>query len=184
MIPLKLSAIADFCVGKLHGKDLTVEKVMTDSRADCTDALFVALVGERFDAHEFINTAENQGAIALMVSRKVDSELPQIIVEDTEKALGQLARFVRQEVNPKVVGITGSAGKTTVKELVASILRLVDTDSKESVLATKGNFNNHIGVPLTLLELNKEHEYAVIEMGANHKGEIAYCASLAKPNDD
>lgn len=182
MIPLKLSAIADFCVGKLHGKDLTVEKVMTDSRADCTDVLFVALVGERFDAHEFINTAENQGAIALMVSRKVDSELPQIIVEDTEKALGQLARFVRQEVNPKVVGITGSAGKTTVKELVASILRLVDTDSKESVLATKGNFNNHIGVPLTLLELNKEHEYAVIEMGANHKGEIAYCASLAKPN--
>ena len=116
MIPLKLSAIADFCMGKLSGKDLSVEKVMTDSRADCTGALFVALVGERFDAHEFINTAENQGAIALMVSRQVDSDLPQVVVNDTEKALGQLAKFVRQEVNPKVVGITGSAGKTTVKE--------------------------------------------------------------------
>ncbi|GAA4363195.1 UDP-N-acetylmuramoyl-tripeptide--D-alanyl-D-alanine ligase [Kangiella marina] len=177
MIPLTLSAIADFCVGELIGDDLTIAKVMTDSRADCSGALFVALVGERFDAHEFITTAENQGAVALMVSRKVDSPLPQIIVQDTEKALGQLARFVRQEVNPKVIGITGSAGKTTVKELVASILRL-----KGKVLATKGNFNNHIGVPLTLLELEQDHEYAVIEMGANHKGEIAYCASLAKPD--
>ena len=182
MIPLKLSAIADFCVGQLVGNDLTLDKVMTDSRADCSGALFVALVGERFDAHEFIKTAENQGAVALMVSRKVDSRLPQVVVEDTEKALGQLARFVRQEVNPKVIGITGSAGKTTVKELVASILRLKSAAHKENVLATKGNFNNHIGVPLTLLELNQEHEFAVIEMGANHKGEIAYCAGLAKPN--
>ena len=182
MIPLKLSAIADFCMGKLSGKDLSVAKVMTDSRADCTGALFVALVGERFDAHEFINTAENQGAIALMVSRQVDSDLPQVVVNDTEKALGQLAKFVRQEVNPKVVGITGSAGKTTVKELVASILRLKGTDGKKSVLATEGNLNNHIGVPLTLLQLNQDHEYAVIEMGANHKGEIAYCASLAMPD--
>lgn len=177
MIPLKLSAIADFCVGKLIGDDLTIERVMTDSREDCTGALFVALVGENFDAHEFINTAKNQGAAALMVSKSVDSELPQIVVDDTEKALGQLARFVRQEVNPKVVGITGSAGKTTVKELVASILHL-----KGQVLATQGNFNNHIGVPLTLLRLTEEHEFAVIEMGANHKGEIAYCASIAKPD--
>lgn len=182
MIPLKLSAIAEFCAGELIGADLTIEKVLTDSRADCTGALFIALVGERFDAHEFIDVAENQGATALMVSQKVETALPQIIVEDTEKSLGQLARLVRQEVNPKVVGITGSAGKTTVKELVASILRLKDTDLKETVLATKGNFNNHIGVPLTLLELTKEHQYAVIEMGANHQGEIAYCASLAMPD--
>lgn len=85
MIPLKLSAIADFCVGQLVGNDLTLDKVMTDSRADCSGALFVALVGERFDAHEFIKTAENQGAVALMVSRKVDSQLPQVVVKDTEK---------------------------------------------------------------------------------------------------
>ncbi|AOE50469.1 UDP-N-acetylmuramoyl-tripeptide--D-alanyl-D-alanine ligase [Kangiella sediminilitoris] len=177
MIPLTLSAIADFCAGQLIGNDLTVERVMTDSREDCTGSLFVALVGDRFDAHEFINTAKNQGASALMVSRQVESELPQILVKDTQKALGQLARFVRQEVNPKVIGITGSAGKTTVKELVASILRL-----KGNVLATQGNFNNHIGVPLTLLQLTQDHDYAVIEMGANHKGEIAYCASIAKPD--
>ncbi|GAA0200248.1 UDP-N-acetylmuramoyl-tripeptide--D-alanyl-D-alanine ligase [Kangiella japonica] len=192
MIPLKLSEIAKFCAGELVGADLTVEKVLTDSRADCTGALFIALVGERFDAHEFIDVAENQGAAALMVSKKVETALPQIIVDDTEKSLGQLARLVRQEVNPKVVGITGSAGKTTVKELVASVLHLKGTDLKgndlrendlkENVLATKGNFNNHIGVPLTLLELKKEHEYAVIEMGANHQGEIAYCASLAMPD--
>lgn len=177
MIPLTLSTIADCCVGQLNGADLTIEKVLTDSRVDCSEALFVALVGERFDAHEFISTAENQGAVALLVSRPVDSELPQIVVADTAKALGHLSRFVRQEVNPKVVGITGSAGKTTVKEMVASILRL-----KGKVLATKGNFNNHIGVPLTLLELNDDHQFAVIEMGANHQGEIAYCASLAKPD--
>lgn len=177
MIPLTLSTIAEFCMGELIGHDLTIKKIMTDSREDCTGALFIALVGDNFDAHEFVNTAKNQGASALLVSKKVESELPQVLVADTEKALGLLAKYVRQQVNPQVVGITGSAGKTTVKEMVASILRL-----KGNVLATKGNFNNHIGVPLTLLDLTVEHEFAVIEMGANHQGEIAYCAGLAQPD--
>lgn len=177
MIPLSLKTLAQVTDGKLQGAEKTIEKVVTDSRMDCRDALFVALKGENFDGHKFVDKAKAEGAIALLVDHEVESDLPQVIVADTAKALGAIAGYVRDEVNPFVIGITGSAGKTTVKEMVASILR-----QKGNLLATQGNFNNHIGVPLTLLRLKATDQFAVIEMGANHVGEIAYCASIAKPD--
>ncbi|ACV26105.1 UDP-N-acetylmuramoyl-tripeptide--D-alanyl-D-alanine ligase [Kangiella koreensis] len=177
MIPLSLTTIAEVAKGTLQGSDIIINKVITDSRVDCRDALFIALKGENFDGHQFVEKAKLQGAKALLVEHLVESNLPQVIVSDTEKALGLVAKYVRDQVNPLVIGITGSAGKTTVKEMVASILR-----QKGNLLATQGNFNNHIGVPLTLLRLKETDQYAVIEMGANHIGEIAYCASLAKPD--
>ncbi|HEY9030613.1 MAG TPA: UDP-N-acetylmuramoyl-tripeptide--D-alanyl-D-alanine ligase [Kangiella sp.] len=177
MIPLSLKAIAEVTQGQLQGADKNISKVVTDSRVDCREALFIALKGENFDGHKFVENAKAQGAKALLVDHSVTTDLPQVIVADTEKALGAIAGYVRDQVNPLVIGITGSAGKTTVKEMVASILR-----EKGNVLATQGNFNNHIGVPLTLLRLKEIDQYAVIEMGANHRGEIAYCASIAKPD--
>ncbi|NVJ65590.1 MAG: UDP-N-acetylmuramoyl-tripeptide--D-alanyl-D-alanine ligase [Gammaproteobacteria bacterium] len=180
MISLQLSTIAKAIDAQLIGEDVTISQVFTDSRQKVADSLFIALVGENFDAHDFVQTAQQQGAKALLVSKEVDNALPQLLVENTEKALGDLAKLVRQRVNPKVIGITGSAGKTSVKEMTAEILKCAVGEQK--VLATAGNFNNHIGVPLTLLNLTHDTEYAVIEMGANHIGEIAYCAAIAKPD--
>ncbi|MRX27426.1 UDP-N-acetylmuramoyl-tripeptide--D-alanyl-D-alanine ligase [Kangiella sp. HZ709] len=180
MISLPLSVIADAVNGELIGSDTVISEVFTDTRNAVADSLFVALKGENFDAHKFVKQAETQGAIALMVSQEVDSNLPQIKVSDTEKSLGLLANYVRKQVNPKVIGITGSAGKTSVKEMVATILQSA-TSAKE-VLSTLGNFNNHIGVPLTLLRLTGKEKFAVVEMGANHIGEIAYCCLIAEPD--
>ncbi len=180
MISLRLSVIADAVNGELIGNDSVISEVFTDTRKAVADSLFVALKGENFDAHKFVKQAEEQGAIALMVSQEVDSNLPQIKVADTDKSLGVLANFVRRQVNPKVIGITGSAGKTSVKEMVATILQ--NATNAQEVLSTHGNFNNHIGVPLTLLRLTGKERFAVIEMGANHIGEIAYCCSIAEPD--
>lgn len=180
MIPLALSKIAEALNGKLIGDDCEITEVFTDTRIKVADSLFVALIGENFDAHNFIEQAQENGAKALLVSKEVETELPTVLVEDTEKALGKLANLVRKIVNPKVIGITGSAGKTSVKEMVSQILQ--ELVGKEAVLATAGNFNNHIGVPLTLLGLTGNEKFAVIEMGANHIGEIAYCAAIAEPD--
>lgn len=177
MIPLSLKTIAEVTSGQLKGHDITINNIVTDSRVDCRDALFVALKGDNFDGHQFVDKAKEQGAIALLVEHLVDSNIPQVVVADSAKALGDMAAYVRAQVDPFVIGITGSAGKTTVKEMVASILR-----QKGNLLATQGNFNNHIGVPLTLLRLKATDQFAVIEMGANHVGEIAYCTSIAKPD--
>lgn len=177
MISLNLKTIAQVTGGELQGQNIEISKVVTDTRVDCREALFIALKGNNFDGHQFVNNAENDGAKALLVEHSVATDLPQVIVRDTAKSLGKIAGYVRDKVNPLVIGITGSAGKTTVKEMVASILR-----QKGKVLATQGNFNNHIGVPLTLLRLEEGDQFAVIEMGANHMGEIAYCASIAKPD--
>lgn len=181
MIPLTLTSIARITNGTLVGADSTIEQVTTDSRVQQENGLFIALIGDKFDAHDFIDQAVANGAKGLIVSQQQETEVAQVVVADTQKALAQIASYVREQVNPKVIAITGSAGKTSVKEMVASILRSF-TQSEHQVLATKGNFNNHIGVPLTLLNLNEDHKFAVIEMGANHKGEIAYCASIAKPD--
>ncbi len=180
MIRLNLSTIAKTIGAELIGNDVEISEVFTDSRQTAQNSLFVALVGDNFDAHDFIDSAKEQGAIALLVSKRVESELPLLVVDNTEKALADLAKFVRQSVNPKVIGITGSAGKTSVKEMCAQILKCAT--SEKQVLATAGNFNNHIGVPLTLLRLTNEVKYAVVEMGANHIGEIAYCAEIAQPD--
>lgn len=175
MITMMLSQIADALDAELVGNDRAIESVSTDTRAIDAGALFVALVGERFDAHDFAAQAVESGAGALLVSRIVESGVPQLLVKDTKLALGQLGALVHQSCQTPTVAITGSAGKTTVKEMVASIM-----EQKGRVLFTAGNFNNDIGVPLTLLRSTPEDDYAVIEMGANHIGEIAYTTNLVK----
>ncbi|WP_448548932.1 UDP-N-acetylmuramoyl-tripeptide--D-alanyl-D-alanine ligase [Thalassotalea fusca] len=177
MIELTLSKIAEVTNGQLIGDDLTINSLSTDTRTTKTGDLFLALRGANFDGHKFVSQAETAGCAALVVDHQVDSALPQLVVEDTLKALGLIGAYVKQSIAPKTVAITGSSGKTTVKEMVAAILSRLG-----NVLATQGNFNNDIGVPLTLLRLAPEHDYAVIELGANHLGEIAYTTSLVKPD--
>ena len=150
--------------------------VSTDTRTLAAENLFFALTGPRFDGHDHVAEAQARGAAAAAVSRPVDCALPLLQVEDTRRALGDLARQWRDRFAIPVVGITGSNGKTTVKEMLAAILA-----AQGPVLATQGNLNNDIGVPLTLARLAPEHRSAVIEMGANHAGEIAYLAQQARP---
>ncbi|HHF3070656.1 TPA: UDP-N-acetylmuramoyl-tripeptide--D-alanyl-D-alanine ligase [Vibrio diabolicus] len=177
MIKVTLSQIANTTRGELFGDDLLIDAVSTDTRAIDNGALFVALVGERFDAHNFCQQAVDAGAGALLVQKRLDVNVPQVVVSDTKMALGELASWVHQTCQTPTVAITGSCGKTTVKEMVASILQL-----KGKVLFTAGNFNNDIGVPLTLLRSQQDDDYAVIELGANHIGEIAYTTQLVKPD--
>ena len=177
MIKVTLSQIANITRGELFGDDLLIDEVSTDTRAIDNGALFVALVGERFDAHNFCQQAVDAGAGALLVQKRLDVNVPQVVVSDTKMALGELASWVHQTCQTPTVAITGSCGKTTVKEMVASILQL-----KGKVLFTAGNFNNDIGVPLTLLRSTPEDDFAVIELGANHIGEIAYTTQLVKPD--
>jgi UDP-N-acetylmuramoyl-tripeptide--D-alanyl-D-alanine ligase len=157
--------------------DLVFTGITTDSRQIVPGMLFAALSGQTFDGHDYIQQAEDRGAVAVLVSRNVQTSLPQLQVVDVLAALGTLAGYWRGECPAKVVGITGSNGKTTVKEMVANILMQVG-----EVLATKGNFNNELGLPLTLFQLNKTHDYAVIEMGASKPGDIAYLAAIARPD--
>jgi UDP-N-acetylmuramoyl-tripeptide--D-alanyl-D-alanine ligase len=182
MIAMTLQEVAECTNGQLvsqsaDSKQVTIRSVSTDTRAIDAGALFIALVGPQYNAHHFVDAAKDKGAIALIVSEEIETSLPYILVEDTKIALGDLGAAVKQRVMPKTVGVTGSSGKTTVKEMAASILA-----RRGKVLATKGNFNNDIGVPLTLLRLEEHHEFAVIEMGANHLGEIAYTTNLVKPD--
>jgi UDP-N-acetylmuramoyl-tripeptide--D-alanyl-D-alanine ligase len=178
MLKMTLAQVAQAVGGTLHGPaDLEVRGVFTDTRKPEAGALFVALRGPRFDAHEFLATAAEQGAAAALVERRQLMNLPQIEVGDTRLALGCLAATWRTTWMGKMVALTGSNGKTSTKEMIAAILR-----ERGATLATRGNLNNDIGVPLTLAELAHEHAFAVIEMGANHCGEIAYLAALARPD--
>ncbi|CAH1608166.1 D-alanyl-D-alanine-adding enzyme [Vibrio jasicida] len=177
MITVTLSQVADMTGGELVGNDLSIESVSTDTRAIEQGALFVALVGERFDAHDFCQQAVESGAGALLVQKQLNVNVPQVVVTDTKIALGEVASWVHNSCQTPTVAITGSCGKTTVKEMVASILQL-----KGKVLFTAGNFNNDIGVPLTLLRSQQDDDYAVIELGANHIGEIEYTTQLVHPN--
>ncbi|NKF22925.1 UDP-N-acetylmuramoyl-tripeptide--D-alanyl-D-alanine ligase [Solimonas marina] len=162
---------------ELRGRDLRFAQVTTDSRNEVDGALFVALKGERFDGHAFVAQAKDNGAVAALVSEFVDVDLPQLKVTDTLAGLQQLAMQWRQRFDLPVVAVTGSNGKTTTKQLLAAVFA-----ARGPVLATQGNLNNHIGVPLTLLRLRGEHRTAVIEMGANHAGEIALLAAIAQPD--
>ena len=171
-----LTFAAESMHGTLHGEDVTFRGVSTDSRTLQSGELFFALQGPNFDGTEFVSVAEERQAAGAVVQKMVSTELPVIVVDDTLKALGKLAAAWRKQMPARVIGITGSNGKTTLKELVASCLSL-----SASTLATHGNLNNEIGMPLMLLRLAPEHRYAVIEMGANHAGEIAYLTSLAEP---
>ncbi|AFJ48333.1 UDP-N-acetylmuramoyl-tripeptide--D-alanyl-D-alanine ligase [Shimwellia blattae] len=176
MILVTLKQIATVVNGRLTGADCTVDAVTTDTRKVTPGCLFVALQGERFDAHDFVAQATEQGAGALLVSREVSTNAPTILVDDTRLAFGRLAAWVRQQVPARVVALTGSSGKTSVKEMTAAILRQCG-----KTLYTAGNLNNDIGVPMTLLRLTPEYDYAVIELGANHQGEIAWTVSLTRP---
>lgn len=176
MRSMSLVAVAEAVSGQLIGRDTEIAEISTDSRKMPEAALFVALRGERFDAHDFLDQAKNAGAAALMVECQVDLGLPQILVPDCRLALGQLARAWRQASPAKVLALTGSNGKTSLKEMLKAILSADGTD----VLATQGNLNNDIGVPLTLLRLENE-PLAVVEMGANHPGEISYLTQLVLP---
>ena len=154
--------------------------ICTDSRVVKDGNLFVALRGENFDAHLFLNEVATQGTAAVLVDHLPDGfELPAIIVPDTKKALAEIARYWRSQFSIPVIGVTGSNGKTTVKEMIASILSV--TFQENNIVATKGNLNNEIGVPLTVFRLNAQHQAAVIELGMNHQGEIALLTSIAQP---
>jgi UDP-N-acetylmuramoyl-tripeptide--D-alanyl-D-alanine ligase len=164
------------------GPDVVVRGVTTDSRSIEPGDLFVALAGERFDGHDFVDRALAAGAAAALVSATVrvkTAGAALLLTGDTRVALGALASWWRARFDLPLVGITGSNGKTTVKDMLAGILRA--EAGAEAVLATAGNLNNDIGLPLMLLRLRARHRFAVIEMGMNHLGEIAYLARLARP---
>jgi len=199
---MRLSQAALATGGKLIGSDVLFNAVSTDSRSVGSGDLFIALQGERFDGSAFVAGALHSGAVGAMVEENsgfriqdqekasdTDSTQPRIsnpessilLVKDTRLALGQLAAYWRAQFNIPVVAVTGSNGKTTVKEMLAAILRQA-TERADAVLATEGNLNNDIGMPLTLLKLRDTHRYAVIEMGMNHSGEIDYLTRLARPD--
>ena len=177
MIESTLKKAAASMQGVLHGENVSFRGVSTDTRTLAGGELFVALQGPSFDGSEFLDIAEERNAVAAVLPKRVETTLPNISVANTRIALGRLAASWRQKMSASVVGITGSNGKTTLKELIASCL-----SQAANTMATQGNLNNDIGLPLTLLKLGPEHRYAVIEMGANHAGEIEYLTSLAAPS--
>lgn len=162
---------------------IEIRTVFTDSRSSVKMGLFVPIVGDRFDGHEFLNDAVQQGAVATIWQRDHDipaflpKDFPVFLVDDSIEALQYLAKAYRQKVNPKVIGITGSNGKTTTKDLVAAAV-----SSQYETLKTQGNYNNHIGLPLTLLSMPNNCEVAVLEMGMNHFGEIQILSQIAQPD--
>ena len=175
MIDFTLKELAAISGGTLVGGDAAVHAVSTDSRK-CKGALFVALKGGKFDGHDFIGKAVAGGAKALLVSRPVEAPgVPCVICTDTLRGLGLCGALVRSKCKAKVASLTGSCGKTTVKELCSSILSQCG-----STIATSGNFNNDVGVPLTLLRLEEGTKYAVIEQGASHLGDIRRTCEFVK----
>ena len=182
---MMMSQVAQALGATLHGHDVLMTGVSKDTRDIHAGDLYVALKGESFDGHKFVIDAGAAGAAGVLVSEQQLIDVPQVFVEDTRIALGQLAAHwcqlwrSKQAAN-KLVGITGSNGKTSVKEMCNKIL--VDHAGATAVLSTKGNLNNDIGMPMTLLELRDQHQFAVIEMGANHIGEIDYLTEIARPD--
>jgi UDP-N-acetylmuramoyl-tripeptide--D-alanyl-D-alanine ligase len=171
-----LSQVARWCEGRLLGADREIAAVGTDTRALPRDCLFVALRGENFDAHDFIDQAEAAGAAALLVSRPVESALPKILCADTEEALGEFATGMQHDRPAVVLALTGSNGKTSVKTLLQGILSRAGR-----TYANPGNRNNEIGLPLAVLEAPEDAQFAIYEMGAGKPGDIAYLASIAPP---
>ena len=179
-----MAQLLDATQGKLvRGRAEGVFREMViDSRRTAPGDVFVAIRGQRLDGHQFVDEAAHHGATCLVVSevpRSVNgaSALPTILVEDTTEALGNLARYHRRRIGATVIAVTGSCGKTTTKDLIAHLI-----DGSRRVHKSFSSFNNHIGVPLTLLQLQPDHQVAVVELGSNHPGEIAYLASIAEPD--
>ena len=159
-------------------KPISSTRIATDTRTIKAGDIFLALAGDNFDGHDYLDIAIEKGAVAAIVSRPIAADIAQLVVDDTRLALGQLAAYRRQQHdNLTVIAITGSSGKTTCKEMLGSIFgRLAPT------LITRGNLNNDLGVPMMLLELSDHHRYAILELGANHIGEIAYTAEIVQPD--
>jgi len=176
-----LAHVAEAVQGRLIGANARFGAVGTDTRTLEKGALFVAIVGEHYDGNRFVGDAAAKGAVGAMVSVHSDVALPQIVVDDTRIALGRMAHAWRASFRIPVVAVTGSSGKTTVKELIAAILSVGAERRGRSVCVTQGNLNNDIGLPLTLMRLSAEHESAVVELGANHAGEIDALARIARP---
>ncbi|WOT04978.1 UDP-N-acetylmuramoyl-tripeptide--D-alanyl-D-alanine ligase [Shewanella youngdeokensis] len=176
MITLSLAELAQHLGGRLHGEDRIIEQVSSDSRNVCAKTLFVALKGDNFDGHQFVASAAEAGVKAVLVERELPLDVSQIIVANAQRAMGSIGAYIRDKLSPVCVALTGSNGKTSVKEMVATIL-----SQQFKVLYTAGNFNNEIGVPLTLLRLEAGDQFGVFELGANHAGEIDYTSSLVKP---
>lgn len=175
---MKLSDAAKILNGELKGEDAIFYGASTDTRSIQAGQLFFAWKGDKHDAHNFLDSIEAQGAIGAIVERYTPSvNISQIIVKDSQKALGILAKEWKKQWKGTAIALTGSNGKTTLKEMIASILR-----EKGQTLATEGNYNNHVGCPLTVLKLTDQHEYAVLEMGANHFEEIRYLTKIVQPN--
>jgi UDP-N-acetylmuramoyl-tripeptide--D-alanyl-D-alanine ligase len=171
-----LAGFAQSCGGELSGAERAYGGVSTDTRTLKAGELFVALRGPRFNANEFVAAAAAAGAAGAVVESRTDSPLPQIVVRDTQEALTRSAGAWRGQFAIPVVGVAGSNGKTTVKEMIAAIL-----ERRGPTLATRGNLNNHIGVPLTLHRLDAAHRHAVVEIGANRAGEVAALVALTRP---
>ncbi|MBY6205162.1 UDP-N-acetylmuramoyl-tripeptide--D-alanyl-D-alanine ligase [Halomonas denitrificans] len=177
MIRFTLQQAAEFTGGRVVGDGETAfEGVAIDSRRVRAGQLFCALPGARVDGHDYVEAAAASGAAAALVQRALDASLPQLVVDDVERAFGQLAAAWRESLDTRVIGVTGSNGKTTVKNMLAGILRRLGP-----TLATEGNLNNELGVPLTLARLDGTQRFAVIEMGCGQPGDIAYLAGLARP---
>jgi UDP-N-acetylmuramoyl-tripeptide--D-alanyl-D-alanine ligase len=178
MIQMRLSEAANILSAGLIGDDVSFRGCSTDTRTLTEGSLFIALRGENYDGHDFVDDAFKQGAVAALVESEVsDTEHPLIVVDNSKWAMGDLASAWRSNFTLPVIAVTGSNGKSTVKEMLASIL-----SQDEEVLSTYGNLNNDIGVPLTLFGLKAEHRFAVIEMGANHPGEISKLTQLTGPD--
>jgi UDP-N-acetylmuramoyl-tripeptide--D-alanyl-D-alanine ligase len=175
-MPRTLAAVAREVQGRLIGADAEFARVSIDSRKIDDGSLFVAIKGERFDGNDYVANAHSRGAAGALVSRVEDGPLPQVTVADTKLAFGQMARAWKRNFGIPVIAVTGSNGKTTVKELIVSIL-----GCSRNVCATQGNLNNDIGVPLTLMTLDEAHDVLVVELGANHAGEIAYLSDVVQP---
>lgn len=173
---MQLSQVASATQGQQHGADTLLANVSINTRSDCVGRLFVALKGDNFDAHDYLDQAVSAGAAALMVEQDIETTLPYVKVASTHQALKDLAGWWRSQFVLPVVGITGSVGKTTVKEMLAYIFAEIG----EGVV-TEGNLNNEIGVPLTLMRLQAEDRYAVVEMGMNHAGEIERLTKITRP---
>jgi len=176
MMTMPLSQAARILDASWLGADVTFHGISTDTRTLAEGNLFVALQGPNFDGHDYLAQAQQLGAVAAAVSNATSDGLPTLQVKDTRLALGELAAHWRTQFSIPVLAVTGSNGKTSVRAMLASILSCCG-----EVLATKGNLNNEIGVPLTLFGLSAEHDYAVIELGANHPGEIAYLTDIVQP---
>ncbi len=173
---MSLDDIAEILSAKRMGENIQVKGISTDTRTIKGGELFLALKGPNFDGHDFVNVAIENGAVACLVEHEVDASNT-VVTKDTHHALGLLANSWRKRFKQSVFAITGSNGKTTVKEMIASIV-----NQEQTAMATHGNLNNDIGVPLTLFRLNESYDAAVIEMGANHTGEIKYLTNIALPD--